>query len=192
MDRKEFLKKSFRSGVSCCALWAIDQRETSASATPDPTDSASPVQRDKEFIENWLSDLLDTMDAELDEKTKVRLMEGCGRGCFRRFQFKQDIAIQGKDNLEKLLEAYKKNFEVWKEGDQVHIRYGAVSNGCYCPAARYRPAKPRDVHCECTRTTHQTIFETALGRPFKVDVVESLRRGGKTLLLVVKHSFTTS
>jgi hypothetical protein len=43
-----------------------------------------------------------------------------------------------------------------------------------------RPPKPDDLHCECTRTTHQSIFETALGRPIKVDVVETLRRGGKT------------
>ena len=29
-------------------------------------------------------------------------------------------------------------------------RYGEVSQGCYCPAAKYRPAKPNDLHCECT------------------------------------------
>jgi hypothetical protein len=185
MKRKEFLQKSLKLGLGASALLGFEQRGVLASAAPNPEDQLSQVKREKEFIENWLTDLLDTMDAELDEKSRVKLIEGCGRGCFRRYQFKQDIATQGKGNLEKLIEAYKRNFEIWQEGNQVHIRYGAVSNGCYCPAARYRPVKPNDLHCECSRTTHQTIFETALGRPFKVDVVESLRRGGKTCHFVV-------
>ncbi len=92
----------------------------------------------------------------------------------------QNIARQGKGNLTKLLEAYKKNFEVWREGDLVHIRFNKTLSHCSCPAANYRPSRADDIHCECSRCTHQTIFETALGRPFKVDIVESLRRGGKT------------
>jgi hypothetical protein len=186
MDRKEFLQKSFQSGLGCCALLSLN-RNASAGDSPRPAEE-SQLQREKEFIQNWLSDLLQTMDAELDRETRVKLMEGCGRGCFHRYQFKQEIARQGKDNLENLLEAYKKNFEVWREGELVHIRYGEVSSRCYCPAANYRPARPNDIHCECTRTTHQTIFETALGRPFKVDIAESLRRGGKTCHFVVHLS----
>jgi hypothetical protein len=186
MNRKEFLQKSFQSSLGCCAFLALNQ-DTPASASPCPAED-SQAQFEKEFVQNWLSDLLDTMDTVLDREAQVKLMEGCGRGCFRRFKLKQDIAQQGKGDVEKLIEAYKKNFEIWQEGNLVHIRYGEVSNRCYCPAANYRPAKPHDVHCECTRTTHQTIFETALSRPFKVDVVETLRRGGKTCHFIVHLS----
>ena len=186
MNRQEFIQKSLESGLGCCALWALIQ-DSPAAASPHPSDD-SRMQFEKEFVQNWLSDLLETMGTELDRETQVKLMEGCGRGCFHRFQFKQDIAQQGKGDLQKLIQAYKKNFEIWQEGNLVHIRYGEVSSKCYCPAANYRPAKPNDIHCECTRTTHQTIFETALGRPLKVDVVESLRRGGKTCHFVVHLS----
>ena len=82
--------------------------------------------------------------------------------------------------MDKLIAAYKKNFEVWREGETVHVRYGEVSKSCYCPVVKTRAPKADDLHCECTRMTHQSIFETALGRPVKVDVVESLRRGGRT------------
>ncbi len=143
------------------------------------------LQQKKAFVENWLTDLLDTIDAELDQETKVKLLAGCGQGCFRRHEFKQEIARQGQGSLEKLIEAYKQNFEIWQEEEQVHIRYGEVSPRCYCPAAQGRPARPGDLHCECTRATHQAIFETALGRPVKVEVVESLRRGGKTCHFLV-------
>lgn len=186
MNRKEFFQKSLQSGLGCCAFWALNQ-DAPAGASPRPADD-SQVQFEKGFVQNWLSDLLAAMDSELDQETKVRLMESCGRACFRRFQFKQDIANQGRGDLQKLIEAYKKNFEVWQEGERVHIRYGEVSSKCYCPAANYRPSKPNDIHCECTRTTHQTIFETALGRPFKVEIAETLRRGGKTCHFVVHLS----
>jgi hypothetical protein len=55
-----------------------------------------------------------------------------------------------------------------------------VSSRCYCPVVKDRPAKPDDLHCECTRMTHQSIFETALGRPVRVEVLDTLRRGGRT------------
>jgi hypothetical protein len=144
------------------------------------------LKREKEFITHWLGDLLATMAAELSRETQLRLIEGCGRGCFNRFSFKQEIAQEGQGNLDRLLAAYRRNFEAWREGKLVHIRYGEVSPGCYCPAAKPFPAGADDLHCECTRTTHQTIFETALGRPFEVNIVETVRRGGKTCHFVVE------
>ena len=182
MDRRKCILQSLAAGAGLCTGSLFLAGFTEKSNQPDqvPNEESEQLKQQKEFIQNWLQDLLDTMDKELDLPTKVKLIEGCGRGCFNRFKFKQDIAAKGANGLDKLIEAYKQNFEIWKDGDIVHIRYGETSAQCYCPAANYRKPKPNDVHCECTRTTHQTIFETALGRPFKVDILESLRRGGKT------------
>ena len=174
MDRKEFLASSVTGAVACCAFAIFN--DTTPAAAAEQTDA----DREKDFVKNWMEDLFDTMYQELDEKTRVKLMAGCGRGCFRRFQFKQDIARLGKGDVDRLLEAYKRNFEVWREGNLVHVRYGATNKTCYCPAARYHPVRPHDMHCECTRATHQTVFETALERPIPVRIVESLRRGGTT------------
>jgi len=175
MDRKEFLGAAVQGGFACCAFAILD------SLTPQPVRAAdTDLDKEKEFVKGWMTDLFATIDAELDEATKVKLMAGCGRGCYRRYSFKQDIAAAGKGSPEKLLEAYKKNFEVWREGDLMHIRYGAENKQCYCPAARYHPPLPHDIHCECTRATHQTVCEAALGRHVEVKILESLRRGGKT------------
>ena len=179
MDRRDCIKKFAGLGMCACMMPLLNlDKKTLASTLPD--DEFDQVKMQKEFIQNWLVDLLNTMDKVLDRETQVKIIEGCGKGCYDRHKFKQDIAAKGKDDLEKLIQAYSQNFEIWKDRDIVHIRYGEVSARCYCPAANYRPAKPNDLHCECTRMTHQTIFETALDRPFKVDIIESLRRGGKT------------
>lgn len=172
MDRKEFLR------MGCCAFVFLSTN-TSFAEQPSCEDNLK-------FIRNWVTDLMETIDSEVDETTKVKLLSGCGRGCFKRFQFKQDLAAQGKGSPEKLIEALKKNFEVWREGDLVHVRYGAVNTyGCYCPAANYRPGKPNDIHCYCTRASHQAIWETALGHPVKIDIVQTVRRGDPTCHFLV-------
>jgi len=185
MDRKEFFQKSVKIGICFCAASLLIPLDKSLNANLLSEDEKSILQIQKHFIENWLTDLLNTIDDVVDEETKIKLFEGCGKGCFNRHQFKKDIAITGKDDLDKLIEAYKKNFEIWREEDLVHIRYGEISSGCYCPVARDPNIKTYRLQCECTRTTHQTIFETALGRPHKVDIVETVRRGGKTCHFIV-------
>jgi hypothetical protein len=177
VDRKEFFSTTAKGGLGCCALVLLDAITPAAAQQPA---EPSLAEREREFVKNWLTDLFDSIDRELDAETKVRVMAGCGRGCFNRFEFKQALAKEGKGSVDKLIAACKKNFEVWREGDLVHIRYGEINKQCYCPAAKYHPARANDIHCECTRATHQAIWETALDRPVRVEVVESVRRGGKT------------
>jgi hypothetical protein len=185
MDRKEFLCLTLQLGASSGGLAALAEGAP-APATPTgeasqaPPDELTAARRELDFVRNWVTDLLDTAEGEVPRELQVRLMEGCGRGCFRRHEFKRAIADQGRGDVERLLAAYRKNFEVWREGQTVHVRYGEVSSRCYCPVVKERRAKPNDLHCECTRSTHQSIFETALGRPVRVEILETLRRGGKT------------
>jgi hypothetical protein len=184
MNRKDFALKLGLLGV--CPM-VIQQLSASGLPLPaqDQDDKYKALLDQKQFVENWLADLLDSMEKNTDRATCEKIVGGCGVACYERHQFKKDIAIAGKGDLDKLIAAYKKNFEIWKEDDKVHIRYGEVSKQCYCPAANYRASKPDDIHCECTRNTHKAVFEAALGRPFRVEVTESLRRGGKTCHFIV-------
>lgn len=187
MQRKAFAQKLALLGVCPFVIQSLmGSKLTTIPQEQDETLKA--IQTQKQFVENWLSDLLDSMNQYLDREIQEKIIGNCGKACFNRFQFKKDIAIKGSGNLDKLIEAYSKNFEIWKNRDSVHIRYGEVSKNCYCPAANYRTPKPNDIHCECTRNTHQAIFETALGKSFRVEIAESLRRGGKTCHFIVHLS----
>lgn len=187
MDRKSFARQLALLGACPFVIQNLFGAEPAKTPVLED-DQLQALQSKKQFVENWLADLLDSMEQHLDRETQEKIVGRCGKACFNRYQFKKDIAINGNGNLDKLIENYKKNYEVWREGELVHIRYGEVSKQCYCPAANYRAAKPNDIHCECTRNTHKAIFETALGRPFKVDIAESLRRGGRTCHFVVHLS----
>ncbi len=181
MNRRQFLDRAVGS-AGCCAAFAwfgdpvLAQTQAPAPPAPDP---------DKQFIQNWLADLMEAIDGNTEEPMKARLIGLCGRACFERFDFKRTWAVEGRGDVEKLIAALKKNFRVEREGNLVHIRYGLVAKGCYCPAAKYRPPKPNDIHCYCSRGSHQAVWETALGRPINVELVESVRRGGKTCHFVV-------
>ena len=198
MDRSLFLKRM--AGVGCCAAMVSTLISTANAGTSSPSttrsfipgaapddkpDELANAKMERDFILNWVNDLMDTMDKVLDEETYIKLIEGCGRGCYNRHQFKKDISIAAQGDLDKLLIAYKRNFEVWKENDTVHIRYGEKSPGCYCPVLKNHAYNTKGLHCNCTKATHQAIFENALGRPFKVDILESIRRGGQTCHFLV-------
>ena len=161
MDRKDFFRGSLAlSACAGCFLLPPNSLIASESVSAED-DKYQQLLQEKEFIQNWLSDLISTIETELDEPMRVKLLAGCGRGCFKRHKFKSDIAEKGKGDLDKLIEAYRNNFEVWKEGNTVHIRFGEVSPGCYCPAAKFRPAKPNDLHCECSRATKKNHFRNS-------------------------------
>ncbi len=181
MDRKQFLKAS--AGAVAASLGGAAR---AGGDEPACVERLASAERENAFVNAWLDDLFDGIHAEVDEATRVRLLEACGRACYRRHAFKQEIAEKGRGGLAQLAAAYRANFEAWREGNVLHVRYGAVSKGCYCPAARRRPPRPGDVHCECTRATHQAICETALGRPCRVAIVETVRRGGKTCHFTVR------
>lgn len=121
MRRNEFLSTAMKGSLGCCGPVVLNNAAQTAAHAAEPSDA----DREKEFVKNWISDLFNSIDAELDEETKVRVMAGCGRGCFRRFQFKQDIARLSKGSVESMVQAYTKNFEVWQEGTLVHVRYGS-------------------------------------------------------------------
>jgi hypothetical protein len=183
IDRKRFLTASWR--VGCCALVGLAGIDVASADAMQRAPETPPADPDKQFIQDWLTDLLNQVDATLDEPAKAKLLGGCGRACFERFAFKRAWAEEGRGDVEKLIAALQKNFDVRRDGRQVHIRYGVTSKGCYCPAAKYRAPKPNDLHCYCSRGTHQAVWETALGRPVQVEIVESVRRGGKTCHFVV-------
>mgnify|MGYP005858961879 CR=1 FL=1 len=191
MTRKDFLAASLKTGLGCCALRMLTAQTAGAAETVPTSTSGSPpppapppeptaLEREKAFTDNWLTDLLDTMDAELDEPARVKLMEGCGRGCYRRHAFKPALAAAAGGTVEGLVTAYKRMCEAWLEGSDLHVRFGETVERCYCPVLRDRPGRPNDMHCHCTKATNQAIIETALGRSVTMEIVETVRRGGKT------------
>jgi hypothetical protein len=95
MDRKTFLCRSVDGLVGCCAAlaWGAGSLDASEAAAQAPPPAPDP---EKQFIQNWLADLMEAIDRERDESIKIRLLGACGRACFERHEFKRNWAIQGR------------------------------------------------------------------------------------------------
>ncbi len=186
MNRSEFLQTTATWACGSCLALLFAPRSSAADPSTPVDDALKRARADNDFTNHWLTDLFEAIDTELDRPTQLKLIEACGRGCYRRHAFKHDLAAAGQGNVDRLIEAYRKYFGIRRDGDLVHITYGGGQ--CYCPAARNRPTHPNDLQCECTRATHATIFETALGRRFKIDLLETVRRGGTQCHLIVHLS----
>ena len=187
MQRSTFLQHLTALGACPFMLANMAKANPSQPNLPKTATTGSDSNPETTFIENWLSDLLDSMENTIDRETQARIIAGCGRGCYNRHSFKQDIAAKGRENLDELLKAYHQYMEAWVDGEKIHIRFGEVSSRCYCPVVQHIKPKPNDLHCECTRATQQSILENAFGRPMKVEIVETLRRGGKTCHFVADY-----
>ena len=142
MDRKSFLKPSL--GVVAASI--AGGSKASAAGEPDCAKEIEQAKNKNAFVSAWLDDLFQAIESDVDQPTRVRLLEACGCGCYRRYPFKQEIARNVAGSRENLQRAYHVNFESSIEDGALHIRHGAVSNGRYCPAAKNRPARPHDVH----------------------------------------------
>lgn len=183
IDRKRFLLHSL-AGLGGAALCCAGPASPADGGTP----AADPARasRDLRFVENWLTDLLVSVRETADEATLIRAIEGCGRGCYRRHAFKQEIAANSGGTVEGLVAAYSARFEAWRAEDGMHIRYGEVVRACYCPVLRDAASPLRELHCHCTKATHRAICSAALGREVEVEIVETLRRGGRTCHFLVR------
>lgn len=131
----------------------------------------------KEFTQRWVRNLIDSIDVHLDEETKIRLMESCGRACAREGPIRAAKACQG--NLDNLLATLRKwgggEETVQRDGDVVH----RLCTKCLCPLVQDGPARLPDTYCYCSRGWMKEMFETVVEKPVDVTLIESIKRGGQ-------------
>jgi predicted hydrocarbon binding protein len=125
----------------------------------------------------WVVNLLDELDRMVDEETRVRLLEGCGRKCIgRSFVAKAEAIAKKSKNMGEFLDGLGR---VWKhlhvDKDGVFVIY----ERCYCPLVRGYAGKVSPSFCNCSVGWIKELFETALKKPVKVKKITTIRQGSK-------------
>ncbi len=187
MDRKEFLKFASQAGVACCglSLWrgaSVEARQSAPAAkvpvTPDP--------RKVEWAKTWTKRFFDVLDSELDEPTRRRIMERNGAACHQG-------SLKGANpraTLEQLVKTIADSNgadSIRLEGNTVYFSYVEnhaglrVADGyCLCPLVEDGPPGLSKTFCYCSVGYVRDMFEGITGRKAKVELLESLKGGGKT------------
>ena len=126
--------------------------------------------------ERWITWLIAAMDECLDEETRVRILEQCGRQCQSQSFIRKARKIYEKtESLDEFLNEFGQVYEkLHREGDTVYIIYPK----CYCPIVNKIPqGKLSATYCNCSRGWAKALFEGALGIPVEVVMEQSIIGG---------------
>jgi hypothetical protein len=125
-----------------------------------------------EFAQKWVQNMIDGMDAYLDEEMKITLMESCGRACARGGPIRSAKACHGDvDRLLSTLQKWIGKENVQKNGDIVHLNYLK----CYCHLMATGPETLPNTYCYCSQGWIKEMFETVLNHPVQVQLHESIK-----------------
>lgn len=210
MERKQFLGRSLRLaagiGLGCPCLGRADETAAAAGPQPSAPATAGPCPRTAgdyahattfeqraEFGKTWAARFLRVMDERLDETTRQGLMEANGRACAMGGYGPPDPAKQvGVDDFVAGLAQHVGSENARREGDVVYFNYKGnpaglrVADGyCLCPLVEDGPADLSPTFCHCSVGYVAYMFERNIGRPVRVELLESLRSGGKACRFAV-------
>lgn len=172
MDRKSFLKGLVVAGATL-PCWV-----SGAEAKTGKCDGATCMS-DAKAVRQFLTDFLSEEDATLDHNALFKLMQERGRACCRALDFRQKMLEESQGSVDKLVELMGKVVgaeNCRREADTVTLIYPV--DKCVCGWNPKRPVDPKDPYCDCSAANNQLLFETVSGKPVKVKVAESPRRGG--------------
>ena len=137
----------------------------------------------EKFSDQWVKNLVDSLDAHLDEATRRRVMESCGRACARRGAIRAAETCAGDlDQWVATLKTWIGPENVLREGNVVRVTYPQ----CFCELVAEGPARLPDTYCYCSCGWLKETFEAVTQQPVEVTLFESVKRGGQACRFAVK------
>lgn len=179
MDRKQFIHKT---GAGTGALVLLGAGQTAATTTQEAAPEAAT--RNQRVQQEWIKSLMENLDAQLDEPTRIKLMESCGRACARRGAVAA-LAKPAKGDIDKLLDALGRHVgkeNATRDSNVVHLSYPT----CYCPLVAAGPPRLSNTFCHCSRGWVLEVFQAVTGKPVGVELTHSIKRGDPACRFIVR------
>lgn len=125
-----------------------------------------------------IQSMMNILDREVDEKTRWKIMEACGRSCIGHSTLDKALHLQKKsksldDLLEQLNMARIGGGHLQKEGEIIHASY----DRCYCGSVSQTREPFSSTYCHCSCGWYRQLFETLLGKPVRVELLSSIIQG---------------
>jgi predicted hydrocarbon binding protein len=147
---------------------------------------------DKKKIAMFVKTAMERLDATVNEETRFRIMENCGYVCAKinRRAVERFVARRKKfDTLDEFLEAEQRKpatgTRLERHGEIVYQFYTPQSYTrpvrCYCGLLSGLPAdeKVSLTYCYCSKGFVEKVWEAILGKPVKVDLLQSVVSGAQ-------------
>jgi predicted hydrocarbon binding protein len=126
----------------------------------------------------WVARLMEAMDASLDEPTRIRIMQNCGRQCLPTgYIAKAKALYESASDIDDFLRELNKTGlgggRLERRGQIIHGGY----DRCYCGLVKGSKTPISLTYCNCSGGWYQRLFESVLGKPVEVKVVDSIVHG---------------
>jgi len=125
--------------------------------------------------------------AKLDEKAANTVLHEVGQAC-GDYELGY-MALQGlqlpTSDIDAFLKAHEKGENAASGGQSKMTRAGntatlVIKGGCACPLVKFLKIERSANHCLCTLNHLKHVYERGLGRPVKVELIETYLRGGES------------
>ncbi|MFB3888357.1 MAG: DUF6144 family protein [Candidatus Bathyarchaeia archaeon] len=154
---------------------------------------------DKAKVAQWVKGAMERLDAAVDEKARVQIMQNCGYNCAKKNSKVIERAVMRRQkfpNVEAFLEAELKKP---MKGTRLE-RQGGVLYQFYTPRAFTRPMRcycgllrglsegetVSKTFCNCSRGFVEKFWEAVLQKPVKVDVLQSAVSGASECKFAIR------
>ena len=169
IDRKQFLKKS------CLGLCAAAAFLNTGNSTDNPDENVEMDARQR-FLYEWISCFLKSVEDEVGEEIKMKIMDRSAEFCFSRF--KEKIS-EFKGDLHGFLAFLQNDWKIYSDYDEVEGVINAEYDveKCPCPLVHESIPQQSRLLCYCTQGFNRRMYETVLGRPVETEVKKTLLWG---------------
>jgi len=176
MNRKDFLKNCACGLCTCAAAGLISPATASAAETATKDDWKTP------FLKQRFAKLLEILAGRLDEKTLNEILLELGRNCSSSIAWIKEYHGDPDGYFKRLKQRWNEDATCDREKGVITVA-SAERTDCGCPlmSNRYTPK----LACNCSLGWQQQTFETILGGKVRVELKESLLRGGKRCIFEI-------
>ena len=146
---------------------------------------------DKRETAEWVKKSMEKLDATVDEKTRMQIMQNCAYNCAKKHTEVIERAVARRKKYAGVNEFLAAEQQKPTKGTRL-AREGNILYQFYTPQAFTRPMQcycsllrglPNDVsvsktYCNCARGFVEKYWEAVLEKPAKVDLLQSVVSGG--------------
>ena len=132
----------------------------------------------KGFLADWLKTLLDSMDKNLDEETRLKIFKETGTFCAKAHATELFKEIKTKTNdVKQLMSMLNEKLKgtTWEVVDDGKLK--VTYERCFCPIVGYGLHKS-EVQCDCSIGWLKKNLEILFNKDVAVELAESVLRGG--------------
>jgi len=154
---------------------------------------------DKTTTALWVKNAIERLDASVDEKTKMQVMQNCGYNCAKKNSKVIERAVARRKkfaSLDDFLVAEQKKpptgTRITREGNIVYQTYTPQTftrpMRCYCSLFRQLPTQETVsvTYCNCSKGFVEKYWKAIFQKPVKVDLLQSAISGAKECTFAIR------